>query len=560
MRDKVEPMRLSAVRQEPEAPGLHDATAGPGTRAFWLLLLVIASGGLAIRLYVGWKNFLDFDEWQHVFMASGARWSDVAFELRTNAHPPLFFLLLRPLVFLVPRNAAVYRTISIAAGAGSVVVVGLIARKVLDSPVIQLLCAAAFALSRDAIAISDEIRSYQLAVFLVLLAFLFWLEMFSANGANIRKLPFVAFAITASLAVSSHYSAVFFLGASVVVSLLLCTRQRKRSRWMFALAMAVPCAVFGLQYFIHAAEQPIQGYLYDFYRGLTPGESAAGFVVRNSRNFLNLFSPLELRSTTAFVPVLLLIVAASAWTLSKQWRSRKRAAAAILLAGIMVFELLLASLLQKYPFGGMLRHQYIAGPFVLIAAFVALDCLLTLTPRRLRYAIPALLLAASIANFVAEEPKLILHPGAVLVQDEFNTWRSAFPDANAVYLDHWGVQGYFIHTRGLARTFVRRISDPAVIDEYHVSGGPDIFYDKSRDSLDFSDPSVYRSFAACLRDSGAKELSLFFFSPGNRPFPTKPGKMQDLVTQRAAEQGLITTKVVATGTYLFAGFKLADSE
>ena len=536
-------------------------TAETSNRVFWPILLLIALIGLAIRLYVGWKTFIDFDEWQHVFMASGARWSDVAFELRTNAHPPLFFLLLRPLVFLAPQNAAVYRIISIAAGTGSIVVVALIARKIFDSAAVQLLCAAAFALSADAIVISDEIRSYQLTVFLVLLAFLFWLEMFlPANGVPVRKSPFVGFAISSSLAVSSHYSAVFFLGASLAVSLLLYARPMRKSVWLFATAMAVPCAVFGFQYFIHAAGQPIQGYLYDFYRGYTPSESAAAFVARNARNFFNLFSPLALRTTATFLPLLLLCVAASAWALSKRLRTRKNAAAATLLAGIMVLELLLASILQKYPFGGMLRHQYIAGPFVLIAFFVVVDCLVSVVPGRLKYAIPALVLAGSIVNLIAEAPKLIVYPGAVLVQDEFRAWQTAFPDARAVYLEHWGVQGYFIHTRDRPRSFVRRISDAAMIDEYRVSGGPVIFYDKTRDGLDFSDPSVYRSFADCLRDSGEKELSLFFFSAGDKPLSAKSGRMQQLVTERAADQGLITTKIVASETYLFAGFRLAQSK
>ena len=208
----------------------------------------------------------------------------------------------------------------------------------------------------------------------------------------------------------------------------------------------------------------------------------------------------------------------------------------------------------------MLRHQYIAGPFVLIAAFVVLDCLVSVVPGRLKYAIPALLLAGSVANLIAEAPKLIVFPGAVLMQDEFRAWQAAFPDARAIYLEHWGVQGYFIHTRDRPRSFVRRISDSAVIDEYRVSGGPEIFYDKTRDGLDFSDPSVYRSFAACLRDSGAKELSLFFFYPGNPPLSANPGKMQELVAERAADQGLITTRVVVAETYLLAGFRLNQSK
>ena len=135
-------------------------------------------------------------------------------------------------------------------------------------------------------------------------------------------------------------------------------------------------------------------------------------------------------------------------------------------------------------------------------------------------AIPAVLLAASITNLTLAAPTLIQYPGVVLMQDEFNAWQTAFPDARAVYLEHWGVQAYFIHTRDRVRTFVRRVPDDAVIDEYHVSGGPEIFYDKTRHSLDFSDPLRIPQLCGLPRGaSGAKELSLFFFSPGDRPFP-----------------------------------------
>ena len=566
-------MTEGALGPESAAPDRHDAAAKTNFGVFWPTLLLIALVGLVARLYVGWKTFIDFDEWQHVFMAGGARWADLAFELRTNAHPPLFFLLLRPLVLLAPGNPAFYRSISIAAGAGSIVIVGLIARKILDSPGIQLLCAAVFALSVDAITISDEIRSYQLAVFLLLLAFLAWLAMFPANGEKAGTRPFVAFAVwpfitfavCSSLAVSSHYSAVFFLGACLVVSPFLFGRATTKHLWLLGSALAVPLIVFAVQYFIHASAQPTQGYLFDFYRGMTPGESAAAFAVRNSRNFFNLFSPIQFRSTAPFLPFLLLFVGAAAWALSRRFRAGtaagKRSAGAILVAAVIVIELLAASLFQKYPFGGMLRHQYIAGPFLLIGSFVVLDCLVSLVGPRLRLAIFGLVLAASISNLIVEGPGLIQYPGAVLMEAEFRAWQGAFPDARAVYLDHWGAIAYLIHTRERPRTFVRRVPDDAVIDQYYVPGehgGTEISYDKTRDSLDFSDPSVYRSFAACLRASRVKELTLFFFSPGDRPFGQSPENMQKLVAVQAARQGMTTTKVVVGPTYLLAGFRLAE--
>src|SRR5690348_14760452 len=144
-------------------------------RTFWFWLILIALAGFAIRVDIGARTYIDFDEWQHLFMASSPRWADLEFELRTNAHPPLFFFLLGWVERL--GMPALYRAVSTAAGTGSIMIVGLIARRLFESPLVQLACAAAFAFSVDAVAVSDEIRSYQLAIFLVLVAFYAWLEM-----------------------------------------------------------------------------------------------------------------------------------------------------------------------------------------------------------------------------------------------------------------------------------------------------------------------------------------------------------------------------------------------
>src|ERR1700735_5595715 len=95
------------------------------TRVFWLVLLLTSMVGLAIRVEVGRKTFISFDEWQHLFMAASARWSDLSFELATTSHPPLFFLLLKYVVKL--GHVGLYRLIPVASGTGSIIVVGLIA-------------------------------------------------------------------------------------------------------------------------------------------------------------------------------------------------------------------------------------------------------------------------------------------------------------------------------------------------------------------------------------------------------------------------------------------------
>jgi hypothetical protein len=164
-----------------------------------------------------------------------------------------------------------------------------------------------------------------------------------------------------------------------------------------------------------------------------------------------------------------------------------------------------------------------------------------------------------IGNLVVRWPTLVVYPNFVAYTEQFNNYRAAFPDARAVYVDHWGVIGYFIHTDDRRRHFVRRVDDVFEIDQYHIDGPPrgvEIFYDKSRYVLDMRRASLYRSLAKCLRQSGVKQLTLFFFSPGDVPLKDGAETLRRVITQTAAEQGLTVTKVVVGTTTVFAGFEL----
>jgi hypothetical protein len=501
-------------------------------RIFWLWLLLIALAGLVIRVDIGVRTYIDFDEWQHLFMAARPRWADLAFELGTNAHPPLFFFLLGWVERL--RQPALYRAISIAAGTGSIVMAGLISRRIFESPLIQFACAAAFAFSLDAIAISDEIRSYQLAIFFVLVAFYAWLEM---RSESLRAC--ILFAAASSLALLSHYSAIFFVAACAILTL---PRLRLRS----VVALAVPLILFIAEYFLHAGAQDVQGYLFDFYFGKTAGEALPTFLLRNFHNFFNLFSPLTLTSAPAALAIIVFCALAA-------WAGRGKSSPLILAAGVIVLEMIAAATLGKYPFGGMLRHQYIAGPFLLLTAFAVLD---RMSPKVPRAVIPALALCASVAGFAAQRTSLVRFPGAVIGTEQYQAWRAAFPHAPAVYVDHWSVISYFIHTSTEPRTFVRHIPDSADIDEYSTPGGIDIFYDKSRELTELADPALYASVASCLRTSGLSEIAIFFMSPDGQPLDLHNGKLESIIADLAARRGLRLTRFAPGPDYAAAGFTL----
>lgn len=531
---------------------------GAAERRFVFLLVAIAALGLLLRMYVAARSFINFDEWQQVFMASAPRWKDLAYELRAEAHPPLFYLLLKGL-YLLGHGKLVYRSIAYLPGAGSIVVMGLIARKVLRSAAAALLCAAALALSAAAVTTSMEIRQYQLAVFLVLIAFHSLLEIWS--GAPSGRRPYVIFAISSTLAIGCHYSVIFFLGAAVAIAAI---RQVFGPRWdrrrlsRLIAALALPIGVFAALYFTHGRWQPPEGYLFDFYWGFTPHETLTAFLSRNVVNFWNLFSPVSIHSRAL---VLLCIALLGSISGVLGFRARKDGLAAVLpfaFTVVMTLELIVLSIGRRYPFGGMLRHQYIVAPFLILTVFVVIDRLLaslTRVPGLLVLSLTGLLL---IGNLVTQWSNLISYPGLVLGADEFNRYRAEFPAAQGIYLDHWGIIAFFIQTDDRPRAFVRRIADPAMIDQYHRQGAPpgtEIFYDKTRYVADVSDPTLYTALAACLKQSGINELGLVVLSPGAVPFAEAPDAIRRLIQNGAASHGLTITKIVLSPTTIFAGFQ-----
>src|SRR5262249_41703869 len=231
--------------------------------------------------------------------------------------------------------------------------------------------------------ISIEVRQYQLAVFLVLVAFNAFLTMWAAE-APIRSRSYVIYAVSSALAVLCHYSAVVFLGACAVLAgarAMFDSKWRRQLDWRLAATLVSPLALFGYLYVTPGRRLRILGYLYDFYWGQTPGETLTGFLVRNLQNFWNLFALLEFRDARDRAVLFSLAALLGLLSVVILYRTRRpgdRSGVAIVLPAVMVTELVGLSVARAYPFGGLLRHQYVVGPFLILAAFVVIDRLASL--------------------------------------------------------------------------------------------------------------------------------------------------------------------------------------
>src|SRR5579862_6761907 len=99
-------------------------------RYFGLALLGIALLSLIPRLLLGMSQYVEYDGYWHVWIAQQDRWANFIREYQGDAHPPLYYLLLRASLWL-GRTQLAYRIISLLAGTASVFILGRTALKAL---------------------------------------------------------------------------------------------------------------------------------------------------------------------------------------------------------------------------------------------------------------------------------------------------------------------------------------------------------------------------------------------------------------------------------------------
>lgn len=407
------------TRPSPTVDARSDIAIKNTNWPYLLALGFITLASILIRLYVGSKSFMDFDEWQHVFIASAPRSTDFRYELMVIAHPALFLWMLRGVVHL-GRGLVFYRLISILAGGGSVFLVGLICRKVCRNAAVALLGATALALSSTGITISTEVRSYELSVCFALLAFLCYLNLFPSARSGPRLSAYLGFPVAMCLALNADYSTAFILGACVATWVVLAVAIREyrprfssTANWrrllLLLASFAAPVLVVIEMYMGPLRHQQIQGYLYDFYWSFKPGETQLEFLLRNGLNEWNWFSPVAIQNPTLFICVAAILAAVAICLFVLNLRAKGARGGARVpfpLAVLIILALIVLSFDDAYLFGGRLRQQYILFPFLVIAIFSVVDVIAPKRNPTLRIGVPVVLTAAILIHFVAVAPNL----------------------------------------------------------------------------------------------------------------------------------------------------------
>lgn len=563
------------------SPAQRDRSDGEN-RAFleqkflWVLAFITIAS-LIPRLILGESQYISYDGYWHIFIATQDKWKFFWVEIRDNAHPPLFYFLLRFVVRL-GRSHLIYRAIGISAGVTSTYVFGLIAAKVCRNQVIALLAAAAYAFALTNIDITIDVRSYPIALLFSLLAFHAYLQYLQAPLASNAAPAIMRFGCFAGLAIMSEYYAIFFLAACLVVPWpralvdrefrqnLLGSIRRSRVLWAFTLAGLV--GLIFLLYMVHlrylpATENNVRAYYWEPHSGVPVWR----FLVENLHREIEYFFPLSISSDKLLVLLLMPTLAAAYQIFFHNKRTSKDAVTAMPPAITLALfcELMILAVAGRYPFGGELRQQSIIAPFLVLTGFVILDQLVGLIrngmTRGVALTLVVVLIGTNFAYGWHAFPKISKEVNA----DQYEVFRSMFPNPPVVYSDQLSVLVLFIHnhesdwilekrydkesqgtTRGLRHSLYRYVTR----DD---SGRPlEVVRDQRVWNFDLSNPETYKWIAKSFRIVGVSRAVLFLVPQfGNELKPDLAKAAEDQYRKYANEAGLSYGRSFFDGTAAF---------
>ncbi|HEY7111771.1 MAG TPA: hypothetical protein VIA45_02460 [Thermoanaerobaculia bacterium] len=529
--------------------------SGP-TRGTTALLLAAAGLSLVPRLAYAMHRPLSHNGAWHLFAARFFR-----HELGTIAHPPLFLLLLKA-CDAVNRSLFSYRLIPLVAGAASVYLVGRLLDRMGCLVPTSLLGALTIAFSTTAVALSGQVEGFTLAVFFVLSAFFFALDLFPMTGtppASSRT----GFAVFASLALLTEYLSGLFLVAIALAPLAaaaLLPDYRRRLRPGFprrlgadALTLLPPAVVGAALYALLAGRWvgmlsgPASGLpRYYFHPG---AETVRAFIRRTLTSTFDLFAPWKLPDSpacAALAAFVLLAIAAPATERLPETLRERRVLPALLLALLLAVGIALG-LSGRYPFGGTHRHQILLLYFAVLAGAVAFD-------RLLRRAGPAAGAALAVAGAAAIAASALHNRGALLFRDEPMNVRAGIFAKNlaglrggVVHFDQLNFIGLFMDFYAWDCRFGGRISENPWEERYEFSRGERRFtaiYHRFRFLMDLRSPALYEDLRKTFPAAGRGCQTVFQVDRNlfTRPHTLRPeAEREDLqreIPARASAAGL----------------------
>jgi hypothetical protein len=545
--DPLAPGSITSVRARAAAIRLHRDD---------LLLFIVCLVAAVPMLYLAANQFVEYDGFWHVFIAQQDNFRAFWWEYMHNDHPLLFYLALKVVVSF-GHSVLLYRAIPVASGLGAVFVLGKIARKLSSSPFTPPLTALAFGLSMPAIEIAISVRSYMFSIFFVLLSFYYFLDLLPRPGQAVTRRTRVLFALSTILALCSHYFSFFYVAASALLLLGFCLARSPlpRKTWIAHGLTFLPVVfVMWCLYHFHIRYNADNLNHVPDYLWVAP-EPKIKFLLRSLHSLFNFLSPWHIASRGVFEKV---AVALAAVVIGATAFARSRALAPAFMLLILLSELAVAGCLDRYPFGGMMRQQFILFPFVMLTAGVCLDQLFgALRAPRLVWTMAGLLCLAVIATSISRFNAFPKRQEELFTR-EMRLFDAALPSPSAVYVDQFNLIGFFTHRHEWTWHFVGRLPMTTEVEEYSLTRGNrrmELLRDKLRWNIDFSDPTFFRDIAESLRAARLGSLAVFCVHQG--PAAVTPDQ-QDAFQQKtfalAEAQHLRIRKFVPDGLNVYAEF------
>lgn len=424
-------------------------------RASLLVMLATLIGALP-RLYFATVQFIEYDGWWHIFVAGQDTLNNLIWELKGQAHPPLFYLLLRA-VLPFGRSRLVYRSVSLLAGLASAWLLGRIAARWSRHWAVPALTALAVSLSWNAVVISCEVRAYMLMTLFLIIAVRSLLELVTPRHATAARHALVL-CVACACALLTHYSVANFVLAAAVLMIVRIV-SRRFSRWRLFLAVrrrpfaillpaAIPLAAAAFLYTSHyPSHTASMNHLPEFYLSSSSAPDPLHFVLRNTIWLVDLFTPfrLQLSSPGGQALVALALVAAIGLAMAiprPPGRPAMHRVAGLLLIFLLATAIALG-LRDTYPYGGTMRHQFYLLGFALLFGALALDAGLGRLGSRVARASLLIVIAGALGASHLTSARAHFWYTSELFDKEIAALEAFRPAARAVYLDQFSLIAFF---------------------------------------------------------------------------------------------------------------------
>lgn len=541
---------------------------GAATAAVTTTLLVVLAG----------RQQVDYDGFWHVFVARQESWGPFVREVIQNAHPPLYYLVLKGAVLLFGNSALVYRVPALLAVAVATVLLTRTAVTVTRNPPLAVVAGVAFGLSASLVQTALAVRAYALFVAALVAATWAYVEWLAARPgrATARARPLFAAALSAALL--SHYSAFFFLGAAVIapgILVLLHARWRVRLRRELAGHRLALLAMFGLPLAVAAGVMAVHLRLWGLGSRLNHVpqfmydarlESASAFLLRTTGSLAQLFLPDLGIERRVMAVAAVLLVGAFLWLVSLRPVRGRVLAVPIVLFALMLAANVVAGLTHRYPYGGYLRHEVFLFPFAVLGLFAALECARRAAPfpwssNRRWVAGIGTAVAASVALWLSTLQVGTQLPGAV----EMSRFRSVLGKPPLVLVDQYNFIVMFGHLHEWRWHLRWEARSPRVWQARRQRMWQ--VWDVSRNGervqvcrhalwqLNFSAPDFYADVAECLRTAGADHVAVYRPQQGGFTPAWKIEETAALVRELGPRGGVSAAALFVEGDDVYASFR-----